>query len=145
METLVEDMKRALADTFAMYLRTHYYHWNVEGADFFQYHGLFEAIYGEVYGAIDPMAEEIRALNAYAPGSFGRYKELATIQDDDTIPTALEMVAKLQLVNTMVLASLQTAYRSCGEVEVGLSNFLQDRINAHKKHAWMLRATLERK
>lgn len=142
---LVDNMKRALADTFAMYLRTHYYHWNVEGADFYQYHGLFEAIYSEVYGAIDPMAEEIRALNAYAPGSFGRLKELATVQDDDTVPTALEMVAKLQVVNAAVLISLQAAYRSCGEIEVGLSNFLQDRINAHKKHAWMLRATLERK
>lgn len=145
MENLVDDMKRALADTFSMYLRTHYYHWNVEGPDFYQYHGLFEAIYTEVYSVIDPMAEEIRSIRAYAPGSFGRLKELATIEDDDTVPTALEMVAKLQLVNTMVLASLQTAYRSCGEVEVGLSNFLQDRINAHKKHAWMLRATLERK
>jgi len=145
METLIDDMKRAFADTYAMYVRTHYYHWNVEGPNFYEYHLLFETIYLEVYGAIDAFAEEIRALNAYAPGSFGRLKELATIQDDDTVPTALEMVAKLQMVNTFVLASLQTAYRSCGEMEVGLSNFLQDRINAHKKHAWFLRATLERK
>jgi starvation-inducible DNA-binding protein len=145
METLIEDMKRAFADTYAMYTRTHYYHWNVEGPNFYEYHLLFETIYLEVYGAIDTFAEEIRALNAYAPGSFGRLKELATIQDDDTVPTALEMVAKLQMVNAMVLASLQTAYRSCGEMEVGLSNFLQDRINSHKKHAWFLRATLERK
>lgn len=145
MDNLVDDTKRAFADTFAMYLRAQYYHWNVEGPDFYQYHGLFEAIYSEVYGAIDAMAEEIRTLNAYTPGSFGRLKELATIQDDDTVPTALEMVAKLQLANVMVLSSLQIAYTACGERELGLANFLQDRINAHKKHAWMLRATLERK
>lgn len=144
METLIDDTKRAFADTFAMYLRTQYYHWNVEGADFYQYHGMFEAIYSEVYGAIDPMAEEIRTLDAYTPGSFGRLKELATIQDDDTVPTALEMVAKLQVANAMVLTSLQAAYKSCGEIELGLANFLQDRINAHKKHAWFLRATLEK-
>jgi starvation-inducible DNA-binding protein len=143
MDGLIGVMKLAFADTFAMYLRAHYYHWNVEGPDFYQYHGLFEAIYSEVYGAIDPMAEEIRSIKAYAPGSLGRLKELSTVEDDDTVPTGLEMVAQLRMVNETVLTSLQIAYKACGETELGLANFLQDRINAHKKHAWMLRATLE--
>lgn len=140
---IIGTMKIAFADTFSMYLRAHYYHWNVEGPDFYQYHGLFGAIYSEVYGAIDPMAEEIRSIRAYAPGSLGRLKELSTVEDDDTVPTGLEMVAQLRMVNETVLTSLQVAYKACGETELGLANFLQDRINAHKKHAWMLRATLE--
>lgn len=141
MDKLIELMKRAFADTFAMYLKAHNYHWNVEGPDFFQYHGLFEAIYGEVYGAIDQFAEEIRALDSYTPGSLRRIAELTNLEDDMTIPNAQEMTRKLAEANANVLLTLKLARDAAdGLGQSGLVNFLEDRLDNHKKHAWFLRA-----
>lgn len=142
MEKLIAAMKRALADTFAMSLKGAYYHWNVVGPDFFQYHGLFGELYAEIYGAVDPMAEHIRALGSYTPGSLGRFSELTTIEDENTIPPAIEMVTRYLNDNNKVIASLTEAQRLADSMgKVGVSNFLQDRIDIHEKHAWMLRAT----
>ena len=145
MDKLIEAMKKVLADSFAFYLKTQYYHWNVEGADFFQFHGLFAEIYSEVYGSIDSTAEHIRAIGGYAPGSFGRYSELTSIEDENTVPAALEMVSRLGVDNQKVLTTLMAAYTLADSVgELGLANYLQDRMDVHKKHAWMLRATTVR-
>ena len=141
MDKLIELMKRAFADTFAMYLKTHNYHWNVEGPDFYQYHILFETIYTEVYGAVDPFAEEIRALDSYAPGSLRRIAELTNIEDDLIIPTAQEMVRKLADANANVIIILKLARDSADALgQNGLVNFLEDRLDNHKKHAWFLRS-----
>ena len=143
MEQLIDAMKKVLADTFALYLKTHYFHWNVTGPNFPQYHEFFQNIYTEVYGAVDPIAEEIRALNGYAPGSFERYKQLASIKDQTDIPAANEMIRILMMDNMTVQQTLMDAYKLADQYnEIGLSNFLQDRYDAHKKHGWMLRATL---
>lgn len=145
MEEIVAPLKRAFADTFAMYLKAHYYHWNVEGPDFYQYHELFGSISSEVYGAVDPFAEEIRAQVAYAPGSFKRLAELATIADEESIPSPLAMAEKLFSDNALVLASLKEARDVADKYgENGLVNFLEDRLDQHKKHAWFLRSTIKR-
>lgn len=145
MDKLIEAMKRVLADSFAMYVKAHYYHWNVEGPDFFQLHGLFEVIYGEVYGSVDTTAEHIRALGAYAPGSFGRYGELTTIEDENTVPMALEMVNRLAIDNQKVITTLKAALKLAEDLgEVGVSNYIQDRIDIHQKHGWFLRSTAAR-
>lgn len=139
---LTELLKKALADVFAFYLKTQYYHWNVEGEDFYQYHELFGDIYEEVQGSVDMLAEQIRTLNEYAPGSLTRFKELSTINEDTIIPDNKTMARYLLVENEKVLAILTAAYQAAEEQEeLGVSNFLQDRIQAHKKHAWFLRAT----
>jgi starvation-inducible DNA-binding protein len=138
---LSDELKVVLADTFALYLKAHYYHWNVEGVDFAQHHNFLEELYNEVWGAVDGIAEQIRTLDVYVPGSLGRFKELTSVEDDVTIPTALNMIKKLQADNVKVIASLTKAYKSAEEAgKLGISNYLQDRIQAHEKHGWMLRA-----
>jgi starvation-inducible DNA-binding protein len=145
-EQLVDGMKIVLADTFALYLKTHQFHWNIEGADFPQYHEFLENLYTEVYGSVDKIAEEIRALGEYAPGSFTRFKELSNIKDNTGAPSAVEMFTELQGDNQMVLSSIMTAYNFANQYnEIGLSNFLQDRYDAHKKHNWMLSSILKRR
>ena len=145
MDKLIEAMKRALADSFAMYLKAHYYHWNVEGPDFAQFHGFFGDIYEEVYGSVDSTAEHIRALGAYSPGSLGRFSSLTSIEDEETVPAAVEMASRLGNDNQKVIASLKAAQTLADTVgEVGVSNYLQDRIDIHQKHAWMLRAITKR-
>jgi starvation-inducible DNA-binding protein len=146
MDELVQAMKKSLADTFAFYLKAQGFHWNVEGPNFPQYHALFDTIYNEVYGSIDRFAEEIRAMDAYAPASFARFSELTSLQDEIQILNAQGMLAKLLADNEVVLASLEQAYE-LAEVahNHGLSNFLAERQDAHKKHAWQLKATLKQR
>jgi starvation-inducible DNA-binding protein len=141
METLIEMMRKVLADTFAMYLKAHNYHWNVEGVNFPQYHEFFGNLYEELHGAVDPIAEEIRALNAYAPGSFTRFLELTEIEDEMTIPSGVEMAARLTIDNEKVLSTLNLAFKLADELDQqGLADFVAGRIDAHKKHGWMLRS-----
>ena len=142
MNDLNEQMKVCLATTFAFYLKTHNFHWNVEGPEFPQYHSFFDGLYNEVWGAVDSIAEHIRALNAYAPGSLARYSELSVIKDQVNIPSAKSMFKELLEDNQKLIDQLQIAYKLAeSSGKVGLSNFLQDRIDIHNKHAWMLRAT----
>ena len=144
METLQEVMKKVLADTFAMYLKTHNYHWNVEGPLFSQYHSFFGTLYEELHDAVDPIAEEIRAMDVYAPGSFTRFMELTDIEDETTIPDSREMVRRLSLDNDKVLQSLNVAFKLATNFDKqGLADFLAGRIDVHNKHAWMFRSLLK--
>jgi starvation-inducible DNA-binding protein len=142
MEELHNALKIVLSDTFTMYLKTHSFHWNVIGPNFPQYHDFFGDLYGELHGAVDPIAEQIRAVDSFAPSSLDRIKELTRIKESDTIPTAERMFQLLINDNNIVLDSLKQAYDLADkEGELGLANFLQDRMDIHKKHGWMLRAT----
>jgi starvation-inducible DNA-binding protein len=139
---LQQALKNCLADSFAFYLKSQFYHWNVGGQDFFQYHELFGKIYEEVQSAVDTIAELIRQLDEVTPGSLGRFKELTKIQDAEAVPDIRTMVVVLEQDNRTVLASLLTAYQIAEEQgEIGISNILQDRLSAHEKHGWFLRAS----
>lgn len=138
---LIDELKRVQADTFAMASRAQFYHWNVEGPDFPQYHDFFGDIYEELFASVDRLAEHVRQLDAYAPGAFRMLKELTKIADDDGIPSPVSMAGKLLADNDTVLEGLLLCYMTAEEnKELGLSNFLQDRIEAHTKHRWMLKA-----
>lgn len=144
MEDLRKALKIAFASEFAYYLKAHYYHWNVEGPDFFEYHGLFGAIYEEVYGQIDTFAENIRKTGGYTPGSFERFSMLSRVEDETTVPQALEMAQEL-LSDSEKMAKIFKLVFDLAEKyhEHGLADFLAGRQDAHRKHAWMLRATLK--
>lgn len=138
---LVDKMKEVLADSFAFYLKAHNFHWNVEGPNFVEYHKFFGDLYDEVHDAIDDIAEQIRQLDAYAPGSLRRFAELSSIVDEYNIPSAIVMCSKLYEDNQKVIDCLTEAYKMAEEKECyALSNFLQDRIQAHMKHRWMLKS-----
>jgi len=144
METLIEMMRKVLAETFALYLKAHNYHWNVEGINFPQYHDFFGKLYEELHDAVDPIAEEIRSLDAYAPGSFSRFMELTDIQDELNVPMAREMAAKLLTDNMIVLSTLNMAFKLATQFDKqGLADFLAGRIDVHNKHAWMLRSIIK--
>jgi starvation-inducible DNA-binding protein len=141
METLIEMMRKVLADTFAMYLKAHNYHWNVEGSNFPQYHDFFGNLYQELHDTVDPIAEEIRALDAYVPGSLSRFLELTEIEDELSIPNGVEMARRLMVDNQKVIMTLDMAFKLADELDQqGLADFIAGRLDAHKKHGWMLRS-----
>jgi starvation-inducible DNA-binding protein len=141
MNELIEQMKVVLASVFALYLKTHYFHWNIEGPNFPQYHEFLNDMYGEIFESVDTHAEQIRTMGAYAPGSFIRYKDLSVVQDEVNIPSAMSMMTQLQKDNLAVIVELKKA-NDLAEREnaVGTANFLQDRVDKHYKHDWMLRS-----
>ena len=141
MDKLIEQMKVTLASTFAFYLKAHGFHWNVEGVNFPQYHEFLGNLYEEVFGAVDPIAEHLRTLESFAPASFTRYKDLSIISDELNIPQAMSMMNKLLADNDKIIEQItKTQALAEKEKKMGLANFLQERIDAHEKHGWMLRS-----
>jgi starvation-inducible DNA-binding protein len=143
MDELQKAAKIAFATEFSYYLKAHNYHWNVTGADFFEYHELFGKIYEEVYGAIDDFAEKIRSLGSFVPASYTRFSVLTQIEDETEILPQMAMVQQLIEDNQKAIGMLKIVYDLAeANSEHGFSNFLAERMDAHKKHGWMLRSSL---
>ena len=144
MNDLIKAAKIGFASQYTFYLKAHFFHWNVEGIHFQELHSLFETIYTEVYGTVDEFAEKIRSLDAYAPGSNSRFSMLSYIDDETQVIPPDAMVAELLADSDNMVLILKRVYDIAErEGEHGFSNFLAERMDAFRKHAWMLRATLK--
>lgn len=144
MEQLHQLAKIAFASEFSFYLKSHQFHWNVEGMFFEPLHNLFGKIYEEVYGSIDDFAEKIRSLGTYMPGSYTRFSMLSQIEDETETLDGKAMVQELLKDNEkmkVIFKKLFEASEAAGEH--GFSDFVAGRIDAHAKHGWMLKATLK--
>ena len=141
---LADDLKTLLATEYAFVIKAQFFHWNVEGPDFSQYHKFFGKLYEEVYGAIDPTAEYIRILDEYTPGSFERFSELSQIQGQTKVPRARLMFTELLADNQTMIDLLNRCFESAqAERQEGIANFIAERIDAHGKHGWMLKSFLK--
>jgi starvation-inducible DNA-binding protein len=144
MDKLVNALKISFASEFSFYLKAHNYHWNVEGIHFQEFHALFEVIYLEVLASIDPFAENIRKLGAYTPASLSRFSMLTKIEDDNNILSPEGMTAELLEDSDKMHKLLKFTFDlATAAGEDGLANFLAERMDAHRKHSWQLRATLK--
>lgn len=141
---LVDNMKVLLASNFSLFLKASNFHWNVEGPNFPQYHGFLGDYYAEIYSTIDTIAEYIRALDSYAPGSLSRFQELSIIQDCTEQLLPLEQFTELLTDNSTMLDYLNSTFIvATGENQQGIANFLVERIDAMQKHNWMIRSILK--
>ena len=136
-------LAKMLADGYAVYLKTHGYHWNVRGPEFFALHNLLEQQYREQWEALDLIAERIRGLGELAPQGYGAFTNLTSIKDGDPEKSAPAMLEELMRDHETVIATarqvLLTAQEDGDDVTVDL---MTQRLAAHEKAAWMLRATL---
>jgi len=145
MSDLSKAAKIAFSSEFAFYLKAHNFHWNIEGPDFLEYHELFGKIYEEVYSSIDDFAEKIRAIGSYVPASFARFSMLTQIEDETDVLDQMSMINELLGDNEKMGKVLKMVYDLAEQHgEHGFSNFLAERMDAHRKHGWMLRASLKR-
>ena len=143
MDRLQNALKIAFASEYSFYLKAQNYHWNVTGPMFPQLHDLFGKIYEEVYGSIDQFAEEIRAQNTFVPASYTRFSMLSQIDDETAIPEAQAMIAELLSDSERMNKLLKLTFdMATADGQEGLADFLAGRMDAHKKHSWMLRSTL---
>ena len=145
MNELIESMKVLVATMFAFRIKAQFYHWNIEGPDFIQYHKFLGDLYEQVDGNIDDVAEHIRALGSYSPGSFQRFKELSKIKDEDSIPNALEMLNRLLSdIETLHFALNDSHSKAETIQENGTINFLEGLLDQCEKTRWMIRSILKR-
>ena len=143
MDELVTSMKIVFANTYAMYFKAHGHHWNVEGKDFSQLHDFFSNLYLELFAAVDVIAEQIRALDDYAPYNMTELASTTTVKESNIYGVDVSgMLADLIDANVSVIEALNTAHKLAdADDNRGLVNLIEERLDIHAKHAWMLRAT----
>lgn len=141
---IAQGLSRLLADTYTLYLKTHYFHWNVTGPMFHSLHTMFETEYTELAVAVDDIAERIRTIGYPAPGSYSEFAELSSISETRGVPEAEEMISLLVEANEAVVRTARNAFpvaeRANDESTVDL---LTERMRTHEKTAWMLRSMLQ--
>jgi len=144
-EAISKALSQVLADTYVLYLKTHAYHWNVTGALFASLHTLFETQYTELHNAADTIAERIRALGRFAPGSYASFARLSSIKEDnDDVPAAMTMIANLVMGHEAVGRTLRAAFKTAeAGGDQATMDLLIGRMEASDKAAWMLRSHLE--
>ena len=142
---LADNLKTLLASVYGFSIKAQYFHWNVEGDNFPQYHDFFANLYEEVYASVDKIAEYIRTLDVYSPGSFTRFQELSIIQDQLKVPRAELMFEELYSNNEQLIGLLNECFASATEEnKQGIANFIAERLDAHEKHQWMIRSILKK-
>lgn len=141
--TVVKSLKLVLADSYALYLKTQNYHWNVEGPHFKSLHVLFEEQYTDLAAAVDTVAELIRGLGEKAPGTFEAFSKLTTITPGKEKITAQNMVKELTNDQETISKTLQKALEAAQKVgDEVVAGFMIERLTVHRKAAWMLKSSL---
>lgn len=138
------DLKTLLASTYTLYLKSHNFHWNVTGPMFTTLHTLFETQYNELALAVDEIAERIRTLNEFAPASYSAFAELSEIQEENTVPKAVDMIKQLVAdQERIVVVAKRVISTAEAENDQATADLATRRIEIHQKNAWMLRSHLE--
>lgn len=144
MEKLIEQLKVILGTNFGLYFKFHTFHWNVEGSDFVQYHKFLGKLYQQIFDNVDLIGEKIRMLGAYAPTGLDRMLELCDIEDNENIPSAIDMMTRLKSDNDRYIVHLRAGIVLAEQAgEPAIANFLQDLLDQHQKHAWMISSLIK--
>ena len=140
-QKIAHGLSRLLADSYTLYLKTHNYHWNVKGPLFNTLHLMFEQQYTELATAVDEIAERIRALGEPAPGSYRAYSELTSIEEEDSVPDAEEMIRQLLKGQETVARTARSVFIAANAAnDEPTADLLTQRMQVHEKTAWMLRS-----
>jgi len=141
---IADGLARVLADTYALYLKTHAFHWNVEGPMFNTLHQMFMEEYTELWNALDLIAERIRALGFPAPGSYTEFSKLGSIEETVGVPEAMEMVRLLVRGHEAVARTARKVFPVAEKAgDEATLDLLTQRLQVHEKTAWMLRSLLK--
>ena len=143
-QAIADGLSRLLADNFALYLKTHNFHWNVKGPMFQTLHVMFEQQYNELWLALDAIAERIRALGFAAPGTYSEYAKLSSIEETRGVPEAKDMVRLLVQGHEAVARTARKIFPVVDKAsDEPTADLLTQRMQVHEKTAWMLRSLLE--
>ncbi len=142
-KAIAEGLSRLLADSYVLFLKTHNYHWNVTGPMFPALHTMFEEQYTELFTAVDDIAERIRSLGEFAPGSFSAFEKLTQIKEEEGQPDAQAMIRNLVLGQEAVVKTAREIIKIADEAnDEPTLDLLTQRMQIHEKNAWMLRSLI---
>ncbi|MEM7652022.1 MAG: Dps family protein [Pseudomonadota bacterium] len=142
-KAIADGLSRVLADSYSLYLKTHNFHWNVTGPQFNTLHTMFEGQYTEMATAVDEVAERIRALGHFAPGSYSAFGALSSVPEATDVPNADSMIRALVADNETVARTCREAFPLAEKAgDEPTADLLTQRMNIHEKTAWMLRSML---
>lgn len=142
-QAIADGLAHLLADTYTLYLKTHNFHWNVTGPMFNTLHLMFEAQYTELATAVDLIAERIRALGVYAPGSYKQFSALTSIEEQDDVPSAEKMIEILVRGQEAVVKTARSVFPLADKAgDEPTADLLTQRMQIHEKTAWMLRSMI---
>jgi starvation-inducible DNA-binding protein len=142
---IAEGLSHLLADTYTLYLKTHYFHWNVTGPMFNTLHLMFETQYNELALAVDAVAERIRSLDFYAPGTYREFSKLASIPESESVPKAQDMIKELVAGHEAVCRTARSVFPAVEKAaDEASADLITQRLQVHEKTAWMLRSLLEK-
>jgi starvation-inducible DNA-binding protein len=141
---IAEGLSHLMADTYTLYLKTHGFHWNVTGPMFNTLHLMFEQQYNELWTAVDLIAERIRSLGVYAPGSYQQIGKLSSIKEEAKVPDATEMLKQLVAGHEAVVRTAREVFPIAEKGnDESTCDLLTQRLQLHEKTAWMLRSMLQ--
>jgi len=142
-EKIASGLSQLLADSYTLYLKTHNYHWNVEGPLFNTLHLMFEQHYTELATAVDDIAERIRALGVKAPGSYAAYAKLTSVSEGTGDESAEDMIRELVKGQETVVRTAREVFTAAEAAsDEPTADLLTQRMQIHEKNAWMLRSML---
>lgn len=142
-KAIADGLSRLLADEYTLYLKTHNFHWNVTGPLFNTLHTMFEGHYTEAAAAVDEIAERIRALGVAAPGTYKQFAALSSIEEEDGVPSAEDMIRQLVVGHETVVRTAREVFPLAEEAsDEPSADLLTQRMQLHEKTAWMLRSML---
>lgn len=143
-KAIADGLSAVLADTFALYIKTHGFHWNVTGPMFNTLHTMFMQQYTELWTALDEIAERIRALGYPAPASFTQFAKLTSVAEETAVPQANDMIRQLVAGHETVARTARGIFPIAEEAnDQPTADLLTQRLQIHEKTAWMLRSLLE--
>ncbi len=138
-----EGLARLLADNYSLYLKTHAFHWNITGPMFNSLHGMFETQYNELWLANDEIAERIRSLDVFAPGSYSQFAKLTSIKEESGVPDWKDMVQQLVDGHETAARTGRAVFKIADAAsDQPTADLITKRLEAHEKTAWMLRSLL---
>jgi starvation-inducible DNA-binding protein len=143
-QEIADGLSRLLADTYSLYIKTHNFHWNVTGPMFNTLHLMFEEEYNELWMAVDLIAERIRSLGVFAPGSYSAFVSLSSVPEASGVPAAMEMVGELVAGHEQVARTARSVFEAAEAASDQVTaDLLTQRLQVHEKTAWMLRSLLD--
>ena len=138
-----EGLSKLLADTYAVYLMTQNFHWNVTGPFFPILQKLFEEQYQQLLLAVDTIAERIRELGFVTPATFSEFVKRTSLEEKPGTLSAEEMIRSLIEAHETVDRTLRHLFSQADDVQdQATADLLAERMEAHEKTAWMLRSSL---
>lgn len=143
-DEIADNLSNLLADTYTLYLKSQNYHWNVTGPQFHSLHEMFEEHYRELAEAADEIAERIRTLGHFAPGTLNQFSEMSSVSEEYDVPEAMEMVNRLVIGHEQIIQTARKLAAISDEAgDEATLDLATERLKFHSKTAWMLRSHLQ--